>query len=310
MNPTDFTAVGIDVGGTKIAAGLVKFPSGIVVFREQAPTGASSEAALESLVKLTNDLSARSRGAGLTLRGIGVGICEIVRRDGTIASNASLTWSEADLQQRLGSTAPVVIEADVRAAARAEALFGAGQNLDCFLYISIGTGISSCLVIDGQPFTGAHGATGTFASGPFPSMDPSKTGSLEEFSSGTGLRARFKASGGKAESGREVIAAAEQGNKAASEVVRSGAAALGASIGWLVNVLDPRAVILGGGLGLNRGVYYDTLIKAARKHIWWHGHREVPIVQAETGADAGLIGAAATAWSELSGDGWKASRSI
>ena len=80
------------------------------------------------------------------------------------------------------------------------------------------------------------------------------------------------------------------------ETVRSAAEALGGSIGWLINVLDPELVIFGGRLGLCDGLYRLALIDSARRHIWWDGHRELPIVSATTAADAGLIGAAATAW--------------
>jgi glucokinase len=202
--------------------------------------------------------------------------------------------------KRLAAIAPTVIEADVRAAARAEALLGAGDDLDLFLYVSIGTGISSCLVIDGEPFTGARGATGTMASGPLPGFSEDITRpllpTLEQIASGPALVSRFRAVGGAVESGEDVLAAAAAGNEDAARIVRSAAAALGASIGALVNVLDPQAVILGGGLGLSEGLFRETLINSARRHIWWPGHRDLSIVSASTGADAGVIGAAATAW--------------
>jgi glucokinase len=64
----------------------------------------------------------------------------------------------------------------------------------------------------------------------------------------------------------------------------------------LVGVLDPERVVLGGGLGLAEGLFRDALVSSARRNIWWDGHRDLPIVPAETGADAGLIGAAAGVW--------------
>jgi glucokinase len=188
----------------------------------------------------------------------------------------------------------------VRAAARAEALFGAGRDARVFLYVSIGTGISSCLVIDGQPFTGARGATGTMASGPLPGFDETQTKTLpptlEQIASGPALVARFNQLHANAQSGRDVLAAAEVGNTNATRIVRSAAEALGGSIGSLVNVLDPELVIVGGGLGLSEGLYCNALIDSARRHIWWEGHRDLPIVSATTGPDAGVIGTSATAW--------------
>ena len=169
MSGVNFTAIGIDVGGTKIAAGLVEFPSGTVQGERRIPTEGSSAAALDQICQIAFELVNCGRSSGLGIGGIGIGLCEIVRRDGTIGSSATFQWSETQICKRLSGIAPVVIEADVRAAARAEALLGRGHGLDCFLYVSIGTGISCCLVIDGEPFTGANGATGTMASGPLPS---------------------------------------------------------------------------------------------------------------------------------------------
>jgi predicted NBD/HSP70 family sugar kinase len=78
------------------------------------------------------------------------------------------------------------------------------------------------------------------------------------------------------------------------QIVDSAADALGSSIGWLVNVLDPEAIVVGGGLGLAQGRFRQRLIEATRGHIWNPVARELPFVSATLGADAGLIGAAAT----------------
>lgn len=107
------------------------------------------------------------------------------------------------------------------------------------------------------------------------------------------LVSRFNQLQGNVRSGQDVLAAAAAGDERAARLVRSAAEALGGTIGLLVNVLDPQLVILGGGLGTSVGIYHDSLIDSARRHIWWHGHRDLPMVIAMTGPDAGLIGAAA-----------------
>ena len=301
MSTPEFTAIGVDVGGTKIAAGLVTFPDGIVEARREIPTlpHRGGEAVLADVEQLVSELAAEARAAGHSVRGIGLGVCEIVGRSGNIASANCLAWTSASVCQCLSKIAPTVVEADVRAAARAEALFGAGRDVNCFLYISIGTGIASCLVIEGQPFIGARGATGTMASGPLPGFDVVRPSgllpTLEQVASGPALVSRFNQLHGNARSGQEVIAAAAAGDERAARVVRSAAETLGGTIGLLVNVLDPERVILGGGLGVSTGIYRDTLIESARRHIWWEGHRDLPIIPAMTGPDAGLIGAAAFA---------------
>jgi len=296
-----FTVLGVDVGGTKIAAGVVAYPDGAVRARREIPTlpERGGETVLADVERLVSELATEARAARRPVEAVGLGICEIVDRSGNIASANCLAWTSASVRQRLSSIAPTVIEADVRAAARAEAMFGAGRNANVFLYVSIGTGIASCLVIEGQPFAGARGATGTMASGPLPGFDEVRTGgllaTLEQVASGPALVSRFNALHGNARSGQEVMSAAVAGDERAARVVRSAAEALGGTIGLLVNVLDPELVVLGGGLGVSTGPYRDALIDAARGRIWWEGHRDLPIVSALLGTDAGLIGAAAFA---------------
>jgi glucokinase len=285
-------AIGVDVGGTKIAAGLVRFPEG-------------------ELSELLEIRTLPERGGGTVLRdveqlveriakekfcGVGIGICELVDGEGNLLSANCISWNAREVQERLARFGAMRIEADVRAAALAEALFGAGAGAKTFLYVTVGTGISSCLVIDGKPFTGARGAAGTMASGPMPAVTPQIQPSLEAIASGPGLVAQFRAAGGDEPSAQGVIAAAEAANRKAMAVVRQGGRALGGTIGLLVNVLDPELVVIGGGLGLREGIYRDALVEAARRHIWWVGHREVPIVSAATGTAAGVIGAAASVW--------------
>jgi glucokinase len=296
----EFTVIGIDVGGTKVAAALVSFPAGRLLSR---PRRISSEGGptlvLDSIFRVAETLAAEALGHRHKVQGIGFGICEIVEKNGKIGSAAMFNWTEMLIEQRLSGIAPVIIEADVRAGARAEAAFGAGRGLDCFLYVSVGTGISCCLVIDGEPFLGANGATGTMGSGRLPTIDSRTPITLEQVASGYGLRERFNRLGGKAGNAKEVFAAADQGNQKALELVENAAIALGGAVGWFVNVLDPAAVILGGGLGLRGGNFRKRLVRAAHEHAWWPRHRKVPIKSAATGANAGVIGAAAAAWTEF-----------
>lgn len=292
-------ALGLDVGGTKIAAGLVHFPSARVQWRRQIPTRPErgGTVVLSDVVELSRGLLQEAGIPASALAGTGLGICELVSPSGEILSANCLTWKRDSVQTALGFLGPVVIEADVRAAARAEACFGAGRPFRSFLYVTIGTGIASCLVLDGQPYTGARGATGTMASSPLnvPCEHCGQTTrrTLEELAAGPALVARYnQRRPGGAESGHDVLSAAAAGDVDAQSVVRAAGQALQASVALLVNVLDPEAVILGGGLGVSQGSYWDEFLEATRRHIWSEVHRDLPILRAETGLDAGLIGAA------------------
>ena len=298
-----FTALGIDIGGTKIAAGVVSFPEGRICAQRIIPTEPTrgGEAVLNDVVRLTEDLAAKAKEAGQKVEGVGLGLCELVDPTGRILSANCVRWQDQPVVERLSRVAPAVIEADVRAAALAEALFGAGQSFRIFLYVTVGTGISSCLMLDGKPFVGARGATGTMASslmnGTCENCGHVSRLTLEEIASGPGLVARFnQRRPGVVTSGLDVMGAAAAGDADALDVLRSAGEALGSTVGLLINVLDPEAVIVGGGLGLSEGPHWESFIASTRRHIWSEIHRDVPLLRAATGQAAGIIGAAAMVW--------------
>jgi predicted NBD/HSP70 family sugar kinase len=92
-----------------------------------------------------------------------------------------------------------------------------------------------------------------------------------------------------------VVALATAGDSLAQTVVATAAEALGAAIGHLVNVLDPEVVVIGGGLGMVGGLYRESVDSSLRAHVWSDFHREIPLLSAELGNDAGYIGAALAA---------------
>jgi glucokinase len=301
----NWCAVGLDVGGTKIAGGLVRFPSGAIHVRRVLDTlpARGGAAVWEDVERLAGELAHAASTLQEPLAGVGIGVCELVDRQGRVASAHSFDWRPPtfaeSLSARLG--VPVRFEADVRAAALGEARFGAGRPYQNFLYVTIGTGISSCLVLDQQPYLGSRGLAGTMASSPLPGLaSPAGVAgpSLEQLASGPALVARFRARGGQARSGQDVLAAAAAGNASAVEVRAGAAEALGAGLGWACNVLDPEALVLGGGLGLAGGIFWDLLVASTRRHVWSELNRHLPILPAGLGPDAGIVGAATRAPAE------------
>jgi glucokinase len=144
-------AVGIDVGGTKIAAGLVDVERGEVVRSEREPTRPERGGA--AVLADCAALAARLGHDGVP---VGVGICEVVDRDGQLATAETIDWRDLDVPAAFGGI-PVALESDVRASALAEARFGAGRALESFLHVIVGTGAAACLVLDGRPHLGEHG---------------------------------------------------------------------------------------------------------------------------------------------------------
>jgi glucokinase len=295
-------AIGVDVGGTKIAAGLVLVPEGRVLARRVQPTkpARGGEAVLADVIELVQALREEARRQGVNPVALGVGVAELVDRDGNVASEATIRWQGLPVRSRLQELLPTRLDADVRVAALAEARVGAGRSLRSFLYLTIGTGISSCLVIDGSPWPGERGIAGTCASSLclFPGPDGRLVHGppIEQYSSGPALVSRLaQLRPGFSGSAHEVLSLAEQGDRETVAVVDSAARAVGALLAHLVSVLDPAAAIIGGGLGLAGGRYRAELERTCRELVWSKSHREVPLLSAQLGADAGFIGAALAA---------------
>lgn len=294
--------IGIDVGGTKIAAGAVDVETGLVRERHEVPTRAErgAEAVGESISTLAASIRDQVRRDSGTVNAIGIGLPEVVSPDGCIASNALVDWRHSDLRTRLERIAPTVITADVRAAAQAEAALGAGLPYRWFVYVTISTGISSAIVKDGLPLPGARGGALVLSSGalgvPCGACGAWNEFVLEDYASGAAIARRYGAVTRQEEVGAlAVIEAARAGDRRAGDVVDTAAQAAGSAMAWLVNVLDPEAVIIGGGLGLAGGRYREVLVTATREHIWNPAARSLPLLPASLGRDSGVIGAALSA---------------
>ncbi len=248
-------AVGIDVGGTKIAAGLVDVARGEVVRWERVATAPErgGAAVLADCAALAEVLG----GDGVP---VGVGICEVVGRDGQLTTAETIEWRDLDVPAAFGGGA-VTVESDVRAAALAEARFGEGAGLGSFLHVIVGTGAAACLVLGGRPHRGEHGNAIILGAPP-----------VERLAGGATLGERVHDPGARAEA----------------------AAAVGRVLAVLVNALDPAAIVVGGGLGASAG-FADGIAAALRPAIWCEATRDVPVVPTALGDRGGVIGAALAA---------------
>lgn len=297
-------AIGLDIGGTKTAAGIVLWPAGEILHRTVNPTSPQrgGEAVLEDTLALAGRLKEKAEQEEINIAAIGAGIAELVDGNGNVTSSCTIAWRGQPVQEKLSAIAPARVESDVRAAAFAEAIFGAGQGKQLFVYITVGTGISYCLMQNGQPFKGANGNAILMASSPL-STTCIQCGAklhpvLEEYASGPAIARRF-AHSKRAESVGDcqgVFRAACNGDQDAVEILNSAGEALGASAAFLINVLDPEMVILGGGLGTAGGIYRESFERSCREHIFADTSRGLPIVPAQLGMDAGIVGAAAIAF--------------
>jgi glucokinase len=265
LNPgVEGAAVGIDVGGTKIAAGVVDLASGALSDRRQVPTRPErgGAAVLEDCARLADELG------GGRLR-VGIGLCELVDLKGRPASADTVDWRGLDVAAAFTGRRPT-LESDVRAAALAEGRFGAGAGRSPFLHVVVGSGASVCLVVAGVPYTGARGNALVLGAPP-----------VEAVSSGRALQ---RLAG--VERAEDVLADGRH-----AELVESAAAALGRVLAVLANALDPAVIVLGGGLGGDAG-FRSRVAAVVGAHIAYPSEPALELVGSTLGGDGGIIGAA------------------
>lgn len=298
------TAIGVDLGGTKTAAGLV-LPGGDVELGCTAPTPAADgpEAIIDTVVGLISQIRAKALDSGLpTPTAIGIGAAGVINpATGTVVSATDhLTgWAGTPLADLVAARTGLPVRAinDVHAHAIGEARYGAGRGLGSLLVIAAGTGLGGSLVLDGNPVTGARHVAGHLGHIPVPEADDlpcpcGRTGHLEAVASGPGLLALYRRRGGRAPDTRHVITQAGAGDRVALDCVTLAAGALGRAIGGWVNMLDPDAVILTGGLAQSGPLWWTTVTGAAHQQ-YIDAVADCPLLPPQRGTDAAILGAAA-----------------
>lgn len=256
--------VAIDAGGTNLRVARVDTETHAISQRRQIATPTGGDEVLRACQELV-----RSVADGHTTA-IGIGVPELVDQDGQVVSAANWDWRETDLESAFDAIAPTQVVSDVWAAALAEATLGAGRGCDSFFYVSIGTGISSTLVIHGRPWAG-HTGRAILLGAPL----------VESIASG---RAIAKVTG--LPSAEDAFA-----DRAAQGAITKAADALGLELARAVHLLDPERVVLGGGLGMDAR-YRELISTALRRQIDSTYAAPPTIVAADLGDDAGLLGAA------------------
>jgi glucokinase len=295
---SDVFAIGIDVGGTKIAGGLVNTATGDVYYPLEAMTQPEDGggAVFERVLSMVLDLLDAGKAVDQIPMAIGIGIAELVDQEGRVASSHIIDWAEVPYAERLKAVLPTVVDSDIRTAALAEAQFGSGNALSSFAYVSVGTGIGGCLVIDGAPIVGVHGNAMILGSGALSTTcdacGHALAPVLEQISSGPGIVSAYREAGAEADRCEEVFVRAKAGEQRACDVLQHAGRTLGVSVAFMVNLLDPEAVLVGGGVGLAGGLYWEAFVASVREHVWAESTRNVPIRQSSIGTSAALIGAA------------------
>lgn len=313
---TSTTAIGIDIGGTKIAGALVG-PDGLVTHRVRVATPDDTAAIVDVTAELVETLSAAADGE---VAGTGVACAGLVDgRTGKVWYAPNLPWRDLDLGQEVGRRVgrTVLVENDASAAAWGEYRYGAGRDCDDMVLATVGTGVGGGCIIGDRLLRGAFGIGGEIG---HVTLDPrgprcgcGNDGCLEAFASGTALERRARevlASGvpqaaalrercrGDVEAltGQDVTELAQQGDPACVELLAELGTHLGHGLASVCAVLDPSLVVVGGGVADAGDLLLRPTAEAVDSRLVGRGHRPSPrVVPATLGNDAGLVGAATLA---------------
>jgi glucokinase len=303
--------IGVDVGGTKIAGGVVDDDGTVVEQLRVESPAQSAEAIEEAIAGLVGRLRARH-----DIAAVGVGAAGYIdAARSTVLFAPNLAWRDLDLRGDLERRVhlPVVIENDANAAAWGEFRFGAGEDVDDLVLITVGTGVGGGLVLDQRLFRGAFGVAGEL--GHLRVVPGGRLcgcgnrGCWEQYGSGTAMvrTAREEAAGGsmlarplieragsvEAIDGPMITAAAQDGDAFAIEQLSVLGRWLGEGIASLAAVLDPAVVVIGGGVAAAGDLLMVPLRAAFEHELTGRGHRPMlEIRPAALGNNAGLIGAA------------------
>ncbi|MFG2221892.1 ROK family protein [Streptomyces sp. NPDC048644] len=293
-------AVGLDLGGTKIAAALVG-ADGTILARHTRPTPGEEgpEAVLDALAAATR---AVLTGGCQDPAGVGVAACGVIDPVGGVvraATDRIAGWTGAPLGPGLAARTglPVACDNDVRAAAGPE-LAALDDPAPSLLYLSVGTGIGGAVAVDGRMLHGCAGIAGHIGHLPVPEADGlpcscGGTGHVEAVASGPGITALYGRLGGSA-AGRleDVVRRADAGERAAADAIAVGARAAGRALGGLANALGPGHVVVGGGVPKAGARYWSALRRAFAAELMAPLGGLVPRPPRH-GHDAPLLGAAA-----------------
>ena len=292
--------IGVDVGGTKILAGVVERDGTVVTHREY-PTPLESEAellaGLEAAVRELLDESVGAVGFGIPSR--------IDQRAGVAIGSVNIPLVDVPfrdvMRQRLGL--PVEIDNDANAAAIAEWKVGAGRGTTDMIMLTLGTGVGGGLILGGRPYRGSIGAGGELGhlvivhDGALCSCGGH--GHLESYVSGKAADEVARQEFGPAADAHRLVRLANEGDAKAIELLTEIGRKLGSGLGSLINVFDPQLIVVGGGFAAAGELLFAPAREVMAREALKPMHDSIRVVRAELGTSAGMIGAAMVAGEAL-----------
>ena len=306
-------AVGVDIGGTKIAAGVVS-SEGRLLNEVTYPTADTRERLLSTIAEAIMKVQRGYEVGGVCLAVPGF----ILARENKVLSAANLEAIEGiPLKEELGGRTglPVTVENDANAAAWGEFRFGVGKDIDDLVFVTLGTGVGGGIISHGVLLRGARGMGGELghitAQPGGPRCGCGNHGCLEALASGTAIARRAREVADQRPDsalgrlamvrtplGEDVLDLARKGDEIALEVLREAGIWLGIGFATFVNLFDPEVIAIGGGLSQAGDLVSEPARRELRLRSTSPSRDLVEIRKATLGARSGMLGAAALARGE------------
>lgn len=294
-------ALGIDIGGTKVALAVVD-AHGTILADTRIPTDTTLAPALmiDKIIHAAKDLIQQAQVDMVNLKGIGIGAPGPLNvKTGEITSPPNLkNWRHVKIVEQFKQSfdLPIRLENDANAAAIAEKWLGAGVGATDFVYLTISTGIGAGIIANNQLLTGAKGNAGDFG---HTVIDPSfgvcscgQRGCLEHICSGTAISREGSRIKGEALTTQEVFDLYLANDPEITPYMISVLETLGAAVVTLINTFDPDRIILGGGVTKVGKPLFDAVKAYVSKYTLNPDASDTPVVLAKLDQNAGVIGAA------------------
>ncbi|WP_088105364.1 ROK family protein [Halalkalibacter urbisdiaboli] len=294
-------AVGIDIGGTKIAIGVVSSWGEVVIKDTIAMNVECSPTKMIDDVLLCMNKQLHSLPNDILISGIGIGAPGPLNVEkGIILSPTNLpTWQNFAIvnQVKMACPYPVVLENDANAAALAEKLFGAGKDCDDFIYLTVSTGIGAGIISGGVLLSGFQGNAGEIG---HLVVDPSagtckcgQAGCLYMVSSGKAIAQRGSEIVGSPVSTEDVFNLYFKGHQEITQLVEKAIWGLGVGCVSLINFIEPEKIIIGGGVSKVGEPLFSAIRSYVKNHALHLSGKQTKIIPTSLKQDSGLIGAAA-----------------
>jgi glucokinase len=296
--------IGVDLGGTKIRAGVVDRAGTIGRRTDRATPLSSQNELLEALDDAVEELLTVDDGAAA----LGFGIPSTIdQRRGRAVVSVNVPLADLDLRDRMAARfrLPVGIENDANAAALAEWAVGCGRGTQHLLMLTLGTGIGGGLILDGRLYRGSVGAAAELGhmviqhEGPPCGGACDGRGHLEALAAGSAVDELARTQYGPGADARDLVERAERGEEDASGALAEIGRRLGSGLVTLVNVFNPELIVIGGGFGAAGELVLGPARAVVREEALSPARDLVRVVPAALGPDAGLVGAGLIAFEAL-----------